>query len=121
VIRVGYGLLAMGLVGGWSARHFIPEREWGITIAGLFLLTGTLMLLISAAMRIFRGQIILRPMEALKHAAWFVPIMQLCLFVTAVFIGGMKEVVEGWFNILLTPVIAAIFVCLWSTAYRKPE
>lgn len=114
---VAYLLIVSALIFGLSVRIFAPNKEWAYAGAGLALLLGSLLLMIYGAIRLWKGNVKLRPWDAAKKAWWmFLVMLGVQLIAQFVFPNLRLDSVYAIFQ----SALFAIVFSLYSTAYRKP-
>jgi len=115
VKRAGYGLVIGGLICGVITFAFGWKDSDLIIVAAASLFGGTLILMISGAVRLYTGEVVLRPWDATKMAWWsfllFVAIRQ----GVGLVLGTREPVLWS----MLHASILAVFWSLYSTSYRR--
>lgn len=115
--RLGDALVFAGLVAGVTIRAFMPDQEDLFALAGLVLLAGSIILLASGAIRLFRGEVKLRPIDALKKAVvLFLIVLGLRTLLWVAFPSLDRDLNAA----VLWSAIFAVSLGLYTTAYRKP-
>lgn len=114
---LGYALIILGIVVGLTVRFLTPQYEDMYALAGLVLLAGSFFLLASGAIRIFRGEVKLQPIDALKKA---VVLFLIVLGVRAVLWLVFPSIERNLIEAVIWSAAFAISLGLYTTAYRKP-
>ena len=116
--KFGWSLLGLGfvavLLSVWSGR----ENALLLTILVVSFALGSLILLTSFALRLYRGEVRLRPRDAAKMAVILFLLMMSVrlLLATLIFPDSDKAHSEH----ILASALFAIVLSLYQTAYRKP-
>ena len=85
---------------------------------GLSMVLGSVILLASFALRLYRGEVRLRPWDAAKMAViLFVALMALRLLLASIFFTDSETTLSEH---IWASAFFAIFFSLYQTAYRKP-
>jgi hypothetical protein len=117
VKKIAYLLVASALIVGLSVGIFAPNNEWAYAGAGLALLLGSLLLMTDGAIRLWKGNVKLRPWDAAKNAWWmFLVILGVRLIAQFVFPNLRLDIVYAIFQ----SALIATVISLYSTAYRTP-
>jgi len=117
VKRLGWLLLAGSIVLGISAKLFDRTSSDFNAYIGLALLAGGVLWGADATVRLFRGNLVFRPLDALKRAAVFLVVFALIrTFFWMLFPAVHQDIMEAIF----ISAFAALALGLYSTAYRSP-
>ena len=115
--KIAYLLTGFALIVGLSVRIFAPNEEWAYAGAGLALLLGSLLFMTNGAIRLWKGNVKLRPWDAAKKAWWiFLVILGVRLIAQFVFPNLRLDIVYAIFQ---SALFATVF-SLYTTAYRTP-
>ncbi len=112
----GTVLLVIGIVLGITSQFAGPSPVWLVFVAFPIALLGGILYILDSLKRLSRGQVVLRPYDALKYAFWmFVVMCGLRLLIWLFFPDFQKKIAEG---ILFNATFALAFA-FSTTAYRK--
>lgn len=121
--RAGYALLLVAIVGAWLAKlilqpvdiaDFPPLVLIGVPFAAV---AGLLLLSVHAGVRLARGEVRLRPLDAAKHAVMMFGFVVACRFLA----GLIFPKIAGDITLTIVSALAiAIVFGLSTTAYRRP-
>lgn len=116
--NLGWFFLGVGLVTAMLSAWFGRENVILLTTFGLSFVFGSLILLTSFTIRLYRGEIRLRFWDASKLAAiLFIASVCLRLLLGAFFFPDSNKTLTDH---VLASAFFSIFFSLYQTAYRKP-
>ena len=115
--RAGGILSAMAFATALLANIFGRENAWLLATFGITLVLGSVLLAISSSVRLYRGDLKIRPWHAAKTAVMlFLIILALRLLARVVFPSLEFDLTES----ILASAVFASFCGLYITSYRKP-
>jgi hypothetical protein len=115
VYRVGVTLIVAGLAAFLLSNLLGFESPWVVAAAGAAWLLGSILLVLHAALRLYRGDVRLRPFDAARKAVpFFLIALALMLPFQLLFYGEID-----WIRGIGTPAAFAILLSLHQTAYRR--
>ena len=119
--RVGWGLIALGFILALvtaTLRKTVSDESADLAMIGfvLAILLGFIALAVSASVRLWKGELKLRPWDAFKAALlYFVVFMTLRIGAWALFADMERDIVKA----LVLSIAPAVALGFYSTAYRK--
>lgn len=117
--KLGWSLVGLGFVAGLLSIWFGHEYVFLMAAFGLSFALGSLILLTSFGLRMYRGEVRLRLWDAAKMAAiFFLVVMCVRLVLGTFFFPNSANTLTDHF---LASALVAIVLGLYQTAYRKPE
>ena len=116
--KLGWSLLGLGFLCALLSLWIGRENKFILMAFGLSIVLGSVILLTSFALRLYRGEVRLRPWDAAKMAViLFVALMALRLLLASVFFTDSEKTFSEH---ILASALFAIFFSFYQTAYRKP-
>lgn len=112
----GWVLFLLGLIFIPLSHYIAPEMHLLLIIFGSSMLAGLILLLANGINRLRKGEVVLRPFDAMKKAIWlFLLMLGIRLLIYFVFPNFEQDITVA----ILNSAIFAIVFSFYTTAYRK--
>lgn len=112
----GYAFLVLGFAAGFL-WHFLGRNDvWPIVVFGVSMIVGLLSLSIDAIIRMYRGELRLRPFDAFRKAPIIFTIVFAILVLTGMF---FRTAPIDWTQTLIKCAVISLVMAFYLGAYRK--
>jgi hypothetical protein len=115
---IGTGLFLVAWIAALILRYGLPEPSPAFLVAAGIAMIGAAMLIGTSFVRLFKGQVRLRPIKAAKRVPFLFALYFAVWWIwRLVFPDDERDLQLA----LISGITLAVTLSLYSTAYRKPE